>query len=87
MTLLILCKLCFFLTEEGIKNISKKKIPSYPSLTNFASTWHHAGESNSPLANEFSSNRIVIPHMEPHQGNLWHLNAENEGLLPHRIET
>lgn len=56
-------------------------------LTVFVSTWHHAGQSSRPLPNKFPPERIVIPHIEPHQGDLWHLNAKNEGLLPHGVET
>ena len=33
-------------------------------------TWHHASESYRPLANEISSDWIVVPHLEPRQGNL-----------------
>lgn len=51
------------------------------------STWHHAAESYSPLSNELSSDSVVIPHLESHQGDLGHLEVEDEGLLPHRVET
>lgn len=51
------------------------------------STWHNAGQSNCPLTNEFPPERIVIPNIEPHQGDLWPVNAENQGLLPKWIKT
>lgn len=49
--------------------------------------WHHAGESHSPLPNEVSSNGIVIPHLEPHEGDVRHLNVEDKGLFPHGVKT
>lgn len=64
-----------------------EKKTSHASLTVFVSTWHHAGQSSRPLPNKFPSERIVIPHIEPHQGDLWHLNTKNERLLPHGVET
>lgn len=50
-------------------------------------TWHYTSESYSPLSNEISPDRIMVPHLETHQGDLWHLNIEDEGLLPHWVET
>lgn len=50
-------------------------------------TRHHTGESYGPLSNEISSNGIMIPHLETNQGDPWHLNTEDEGLLPHWVET
>lgn len=49
-------------------------------------TWHHAVKGNGALADEVLTNRVMVPHEETHQGQLWHLDCEHQSLLPHRVE-
>lgn len=62
----------------------------YLSLSAFCvsrvNTWHHTSESYSPLSNEISPDGIMVPHLETHQGDVWHQNVEDQCFLPHWIK-
>lgn len=49
-------------------------------------TWQHAVEGNGTLADEVLSDGVVVPHQEADQGQLGHVEGEDQRLLPHGVK-
>lgn len=49
-------------------------------------TRHKAAKGQSPLSNEVSPNRIVVPNKKSHQSYFGHVDGESECFLPNRIK-